>query len=377
VAALAWAGCGGGAPRHPAGVPARHVALIERRVERLRGLRFLHPVPVAVVSAAAARRAGLEDFRRSEPRAREAADEEELKLLALIGPRESLRAIAASVYGEQVAGFYDPRRRRLALVRGAGVDDLTLAHELTHALEDQHFDLDRLQSSASGDAAAGVQGLVEGDAMEVEERYAMRYPGALSFGQAMSALGQVAGATPLPGAVERELLFPYTAGLRYVGALVAAGHGWRLVNEALRGRPPRSTAEVIDPRRWLRHERPAAVGLPRGPGRGWRRLSQSTFGEADLRELLRPAAGGAGAAVLAATWRGGREALWRRGPLPDASCAAPCRRRDVLVIAVRAGDAAGRRGLAAALGAWVQVGLHGRPSCPDSTWITVLSCTFE
>ena len=118
--ALGGGGGGGGGSRpgssaRPAAtVSPAHVRLVERRVEALRGLRFVRPVPVVVVSQREARREGLADFDRSVSAAQQQASEELLTLLGLLPPGTSLRRIESSVYGEQVAGYYDPRRRRLA-----------------------------------------------------------------------------------------------------------------------------------------------------------------------------------------------------------------------------------------------------------------------
>ena len=132
-----------GAPR--SNVPCRSPT-IAARVEALRGLRFdSRPVP-QTVSPAQARREGLEDLDRSYPEARRKADEEVLKLLGLIDPGVDLRSISASVFGEGVAGYYDPRSKRLRIVSGTTPDalsEMVLSHELTHALEDQRFGLDR------------------------------------------------------------------------------------------------------------------------------------------------------------------------------------------------------------------------------------------
>lgn len=346
-------------------VSAAHVALIERRVERLRGLRFRRPVPVAVVSPAEARREGLADFDRSASAAQRRASEELLTLLGLLPAGASLRRIESSVYGEQVAGFYDPRRKRLALVRGAGVDDVTLAHELTHALEDQHVSLRRLEGGGGDDRSTAEEALVEGTATLVMERYAARWPSRRPLGDALSGLTQTAGGTPLPSYTMRELLFPYFQGMAFVQALRAMDNGgWGLVNVAERARPPQTTAEILQPRRWLLAQQPAAVRLGGGPPRagGWRRVAGSTLGEEDLAAMLAGSAGVVAARQLTAGWRGGRYGLWRRGSWTAAAggCAAPCRARDALVLAVRMESAAEARGVAAALGTWLSAGLHAR-----------------
>ena len=347
------AATGAGSP-----VTKAHVALVERRVERLRGLHFRHPVPVALVSPAQARREGLADYDRSSPPAQRRTGEEVLKLLGLLPADADARKIEASVFGEQVAGYYDPRRKRLALVRGAGVDDVTLAHELTHALEDQHFDLERLGNGPGDDAATAEQALVEGSATDVMERYAARWPSPTPLGDALAGLTATTSGTPLPAYTTRELIFPYLQGERFVQALRAADDGgWKLVDVAEARRPPRTTAEILEPDRWLRAQQPADVSLGRGASAlarrdGWRRRAGSTLGEEDLAALLSPQSGPLAARELTAGWQGGRYALWRRGPLDAEGCPAPCRARDALLLAVRTGMPAQAGALAAALRLW-------------------------
>jgi hypothetical protein len=352
-------GSGASAAQEGATVTPRHIALIERRVERLRRLRFERPVPVAVVSPAQARREGIAEYDTSQPVGERRVNEELLKLLGLLPPDADVRQIEATIYGEQVAGYYDPRRGRLALVRGAGVDDITLAHELTHALEDQHFDLDRLGEGVGDDATTAQQALVEGTATLVMQHYALRWPGAAPIGDALAGLSQVTSGTPLPPYTLRTMLFPYLSGERFAERLLATSGDWRLVDVALRHRPPATTAEILDPERWIHAERPApvslggaaaAAALPRLAG--WRRIAGSTLGEEDLAALLAGSSGQVASRELTAGWRGGRYALWRRGPLDDPDCAAPCRARDALVLVVRTDSAVQARALAAAIGAW-------------------------
>jgi hypothetical protein len=346
-------------------VSPAHIRLVERRVEALRDLRFRRPVPVAVVSPAQARRQGLADFDRGQPLARRRTNEELLKLLGLLPRDADLRRIESSVYGEQVAGYYDPRRKRLALVRGAGVDDVTLAHELTHALEDQHADLEKLGAGGGDDASTAQQALVEGSATELMERYAERWPSDAPLGDALAGLTQVTGATPLPQYMARTLVFPYFQGESFVQALRdAGGGGWKLVDLAERKRPPTTTAEILDTDRWLRAEQPVAVTLSGGAGLPradrWHRLTGSTLGEEDVAALLSPSSGPLAAREVTSRWRGGRYALWRRGPLVGGRCAVPCRERDAVELAVRMADPASARSLGAALTVWLQRTLHGR-----------------
>jgi hypothetical protein len=358
-------------PRVVATSPA-HVRLIERRVEALRDLRFKHPVPVAIVSPAQARREGLADFDRSQPPAQRRVNEELLKLLGLLPRDADLRRIEGTVYGEQVAGYYDPRRKRLALVRGAGVDDVTLAHELTHALEDQYADLAQLGNDPThpggDDASTAQQALVEGSATEVMERYAERWPSDAPLGDALSGLTQVTSATPLPQYVARTLVFPYFQGQAFIEALLeTGGDDWKLVDVAERTRPPTTTAEILHPSRWLRAEQSEGIALTGAPGPGWRRLTSSTLGEEDLAALLSPSIGPLASRQAGAHWRGGRYALWRRGPVTDLRCPAPCRARDALQLSVRVDAARSARPVAVALSVWLTRTLHARRLVTDTS----------
>ena len=188
AALVAGGGDGGGGGGEPAvrEPPAAPVATIARRVEALRGLRFRRPPEPVTVTAAQARREGLADLDRTYPPARRRADEEVLKLLGLLEPEDDLRAVFGAVLSEQVAGYYDSRSGRLRVVGGTGgsaaLDELTLAHELTHALEDQRFRLDLEDAGPSGDRALARLALVEGTATAVMFEYAARH---LDPGQAI------------------------------------------------------------------------------------------------------------------------------------------------------------------------------------------------
>src|SRR4051812_1199748 len=354
------------APTPTPTAPAPDVGPIAARVERLRDLRFRQRPRPARVTGAQARREGLADFDRSYPPARRRADEEVLKLLGLLRPDADLRSLSASVFGEGVAGYYDPRTKRLRIVTGAStanrvLAEVTLAHELTHALEDQRFGLD-LQAGGSDDDAIARLALVEGSATVVMTQYLLR-----RFGTGEALAGLLGGGPDtgpkLPAFVRDQLLFPYTGGMAFVQALLSrAGGKWTLVDLADRARAPQSTEQILHPDAWIRVEAPKRVRLASRLGAGWRRTAAGTWGEWQTRELL------GGDAVAAAGWGGDRYELWQR---EAAGCAAPCRRADVLVMrwrwdtrrdareflaALRRSDA-GRRGRVTARGDTVTLAL--------------------
>jgi hypothetical protein len=306
----------------PSAPPTADVATIATRVEGLRGLQFRsRPVPQRVTPAEA-RREGLEDLDRSYPETRRRADEEVLKLLGLIEPGVDLRSISASVFGEGVAGYYDPRSKRLRIVTQTTPDalgEMVLAHELTHALEDQRFGLE-LGEGESDDATLARLALAEGTATLVMQDYLLRYIGAE---KALSGvLGSALQTGPdLPPFLQAQLVFPYVDGMQFAQALrTRSGGSWKLVDLADRIRVPDSTEQILHPQKWLEVEPPLKVPLRVSLGAGWRRAVSGTWGEWQTGQLL----GGS-----AAGWGGDRYELWQRGPC---TASPPCRDSDVLVM---------------------------------------------
>src|SRR3954452_625405 len=347
---------------------AHEVPKVARRVEVLRKLRFKHTPKPRVVSAKQAEEEGLGEVDRSYPPARRRADEEVLKLLGLIPPQAELRKISGAIYGEQVAGYYDPRHKRLSVVRGASglSGEIVLAHELTHALEGQRFDIPE-PPSGTDDRSTASQAITEGTATAVMLDYARRYIGSGdALSQALGGLGEASKKpeTKLPRYVQDSLEIPYFGGLSFVQALrQRAGGGWRLVNEAIGKRPPASTEQILHPEKWVARERPVPVSLraaARARPPGFKAIDHGELGEYDTREILSEALDADAAGRAAAGWGGGRYTLWQRAA-PREACAAPCRRRDAFVISWRWDTARDAREFSRALTAWLALNLTARP----------------
>ena len=306
--------------RDAAAAVVDQVAPIARNVERIRGLRFRKLPRPEVETPAATRAAQLAELDRSYPAARRRTDAELLATLGLVPRGTDLREVVGAVSSEQVAGFYDPRRKRLAIVDGPAarnrvLAEITLAHELDHALDDQRFGL-RDDSAGTDDAASAYTALVEGTATAVMDEYAQRYipPGAALL-SVFSAVGPAGATHSIPPYLQRALEFGYSGGERFVSALrEREGGRWTLVDNALAKAPPVSTEQVMHPEKYLQDEGPLPVRIgPLGLGAGWRRAAAGTLGEFDTRELLTLGNDNATAGAAAAGWGGGRYGLWERG----------------------------------------------------------------
>ena len=315
------------------------VERIARRVETIRSLRFKHlPKPV-IVTAAQTRATDLREYDRVIEPARRRAAAQVLELLGLLEPGTDLRQVESDVAGGQVAGYYDPRHKQLAIVAGhlagnSATSEIALAHELDHALDDQRIGLKQLASSGADDSASAYTALIEGVATSVMDDYAQRYidPGA-ALGAVFSASQSSVSEQKIPRYLLASILFSYVRGEDFVDRLREVAHGWKLVNYALRSRPPRSTEQVIHPDKYFADERPVPVAL--GGVRAlmpaaWHQLAHGTIGEFDTDQLLRLGVSNALAADAAGGWGGGAYALW--GP-SGADCPSPCRKQSALVLA--------------------------------------------
>jgi hypothetical protein len=345
----------------PAALTARDVSRIERRVEGLRHLRFSHPVKPLFVGRSEAVRMQAAETAKDYPSTRRRVDEESLKLLGLMRPADSLAGILDSVEREEVLGFYDPKTKRLVVVRDPGASrpllEVTLAHELVHALEDQRFGLHE-NADPSDDAGLAQSALAEGTATTVMAEYAVRFFG---IGDALKLFESADTGPKLPTYIEDSLLFPYEQGVDFVAAFRGPSDSWRALDKVISLRPPATVEQVLHPAKYASGELPAPIEPPSLASRlggGWRRLGTSTVGELDLREIFK-IVGRAPNKRAAAGWNGGRFDLWRRPG--SGGCAAPCVARDVGFMSLAWDSARDRAEAERALARAFERGLAARP----------------
>jgi hypothetical protein len=295
----------------PAPPKEASVATIAERVQELRGLRYDRLPRPARVTPSEAVKDGLADLDRGYPPAARHADEALYERLGMLPAGTDLRELSGSIFGQGVAGYYDPRSKRLKIVTGTAtanrvLAETVIAHELTHALEDQAVGLDLEAAEATDDRGYAYKALVEGTATEVMFDYLNRHFRAdVALGGLLGSTFAGTGTEGLPPFVTAGLLFPYTAGQRFVADLVRrAGGDWTLVDLAERTRPPTTTEQILHPQKWIDAEAALPVALP-SPGPGWRRVTDGTFGEWQTGQLL-------GSPGAAQGWGGDRYALYRR-----------------------------------------------------------------
>jgi hypothetical protein len=288
------------------------VAELEAFVEQARGLKFTSPVRVTLLSDKAFR-----DKITAQAKGDKAEIDRltrELRALDLIPAGTDIEKVTKALYGGLVLGYYDAKAKAL-FVRGGKPTPavrVTLAHELTHALQDQHFGVDRPELAKRHDESDQAwSGLVEGDAVTVEQKY-LHSLSARDQAQAQTEQSSHAGdLSAVPPVLLETLQFPYLVGPPFIAALRNAGGQDRL--DAAFKDPPTTSEQLIHPDRFLAGEGPLNVAEPPTDG-GATVIDRGVFGEfgylqqlegviTDSDQLRRAAAG----------WGGDRYVAWDHG----------------------------------------------------------------
>jgi hypothetical protein len=256
-----------------------------------------------------------------------------LKKFGLLPRDFDLKTFLVALLKEQVAGYYDPKTKTVNLLNWVDVESQrpVLAHELTHALQDQSFGLEKWmqvgdQSSHAGapspddiatdEVQAARQAVIEGQAMVTLLDYSLAPTGKtlLDTPQIAEALkqGMLVGTadTPTfrsaPVFLKETLTFPYRYGIDFTAALLNAGGKELAFGEVFKN-PPSTTREIMEPQTYLSHEKVAPLKLLDFDKdfKGYERFDIGAIGEFDVAVLVEQYAGGDEARELYPHWRGG------------------------------------------------------------------------
>jgi hypothetical protein len=260
------------------------VAPIAAFVEGQRRLTYKHPVRVDFLAPAVFARQLTSEVEgdKSDADLQNAL----YRIQGLVGPNFDLYAAAPDLLIRTVIGLYIPETKRV-IVRG---DQLTpaartvLAHELTHALQDQYFDLGR--DFARSGQLDSFRAAAEADAVSVEDAYRATLSPADQAAADAAEKADAPTAAQLkrfPPALFDVQAFPYVVGPTFLDA-VRAARGQAGVDEAL-AHPPSRDAEILQPDRYLNKTPVVAATVPSlGPGE--EEVESADLGELGLLELL-------------------------------------------------------------------------------------------
>lgn len=309
--------------------------LVERTA-RTRNLPLKAQLPVELVEAGVLRAEVLRAFAESPERAKIKPYAALLKKFGLIPADMDLEAYVVDLLSQQIAGYYDPETKILRLVAGSTdlggtlallekilqrdlAGEFLLSHELTHALGDQHFDLERFTKlEGNSDTAAARKAFAEGEAMLVGMHVVLnRRMKRVAF-QAGGKADAERSWEAAPAVIKRQIVFEYVDGLNFASAVYAKGGTKGL--DAVYERPPRSSEEILHPEKYLAGgEAPRAVSFSADPPAlaGLARIDEDSLGEIGIWSLLEEPLGEDGARLAAAGWGGDRFRLYAVPDRPD------------------------------------------------------------
>ncbi|MGE3820229.1 MAG: hypothetical protein AB7I30_12485 [Isosphaeraceae bacterium] len=276
------------------------------------------------------------------------ADELGMKALGLLPAEIDLKEVMIKIYSEEIAAFYDPKTKTMHLIKepeavarkkpgllerllgktgGFDKDEnkTVIAHELTHALADQNYDIEAMQKAIKDDddRDLALSALIEGEAtltmigaqMEDWDGSVVRDIPAANLDRIFSILTPLLPMTSgrslreAPAILSESMIFPYLRGMVFCARLTNDG-GWDALSAAYK-RPPLSTEQILHPEKYsAQPDPPTFVNLGTlDPGEGWKEVGRNVVGEMQTAVLLRRHGG----KTAAAGWDGDRFAVFE-GP---------------------------------------------------------------
>ena len=331
---------------------------LQAAAARIRGLPLKRPVPMGQLDKASIRDRVRKLVAEELPPPVMGAVERTAKGFGLIPREMDLATYYPDLLSSQIAGYYDPKRKHLALLERPGdvlgpdlqkklgpngfarLIESVLLHELVHAIQDQHFDLATFgHDQVLSDAAIAKLSLLEGDATLAMYSYMLgqdteRLPGivdqlqtaAANFDDLVAVMPDMPGGEELakaPAWLRENLIFPYLQGLVFCVRLRQAG-GRKLLDYAFARDPPRSSEQILHPEKYLaERDDPLPLRLPDlgAALAGCQRRAEGQWGEFNTRLLLMErlgpaareqcerAAAGWGGDAFALLEKDGREAI--------------------------------------------------------------------
>ncbi len=292
---------------------------LKRSVVAIGHLGFTQDVPVRYLDREQLKSYIEHLFESDYPDELAAKEEDFLYLMGFTDGKIALKPLRKKIILENVGGMYNEKTKELLAVEEFRKVDMingpALAHELRHAVQDQHFHLAALLGDLSDfdDRKLAALAAVEGDATLVmvhELGYDPDLVGDAFSPENVLAFSALAGASTLaaaPDIVKYQLLMPYLDGMRFSQAIVKAKK-WKGLNQVL-ARKPLSSEQILHPQKYLAREMPQAVFTAYRPARG-ERVYSGVVGEYYLNVLLK---NGPDIADFASGWGGDLFSLYRDG----------------------------------------------------------------
>lgn len=260
---------------------------LKRKVVEIGKLPFVNEVPLKEID-----RVYLENFlesyfRKEYPEEKAEREERLLRYLGLWNSDKKLNDLRKKILFNQVVAFYDEMDSKsvyyISFKKGplSELNSMVLAHELRHAIQDQHFNITKKLHGLSDfdDRKMAILSVIEGDANLLMLQFSGLDPSLfISFSEKipLNTLKLTSDSENIPLILKNSLIFPYFSGLKFVYEIFTKG-GWEDVNKLLLS-PPSSTEQIIHPEKYIEiRDEPSELKTFYSPGSGWK-LSASFVG---------------------------------------------------------------------------------------------------
>lgn len=294
------------------------------QMSQITGLKLLSPLKKSLRSREEIRAYVIKQMNEEKNPSERYADQRSAEAFGLLPKGFDLDSFMVNVLTEQVEGLYDPKAREFYIADWSPLADqrMVMAHELTHALEDQHFKIEDWLKAArpNEDAELARDAVLEGSAMAAMVDYLMLGTGRslkdvpdFDPGMLIGDLSSTPTLQKAPPFLKDALIFPYIGGLNF-SAAVMRNTGWAAL-PALFEKPPVSTQQILHPALYRSGKTPATVALPRLEkflGENWSKLDENIMGEFGWKEVLKQFLDNDRAKNLAAAWDGDRYAVYEQ-----------------------------------------------------------------
>lgn len=303
---------------------SRNAAIVEtteailKETSDLRELSILKDVKSGAQSRSEIERMIIRNLDEDSSPAEMHATEVVMKAFGLVPPEFQYRPFLIKLLTEQVAGYYDPKAQQFYLADWIELEGQkpVMAHELTHALQDQHFNLRRFEKWPKGDSDAelAAHSLIEGDATLAMTLYMAKHPlVALAFMRSLGSDGAESEQfKQAPRAIRESLMFPYEEGSAWATQLYRRG-GWQTVSHAFT-KLPQSSEQILHADKYFAYEAPVKLALPDVNsvlGANWKKIDSDVNGEWGYYQILDEFVHNAEESKRAAAgWAGDRYAVY-------------------------------------------------------------------
>jgi hypothetical protein len=292
------------------------------QMSKIVSLPILTPLKKSMRSREEIRAYLLQKMKEDKDADKRYADQKTMEKFGLLPKDYPLDQILVKVLTEQIAGLYDPDSQEFFIADWTSPAEQrsVMSHELTHALQDQHFHIDKWTDAAkpNDDGELARDAVIEGSAMaamidyELDGKGSIRDLGDFDLSMFMGDLDSSPELSKAPKVLQDELLFPYISGIAFTQHLLKAGNGWPDFYKVF-DKPPASTQQIMHPDLYLKGVLPAKVDLPATKGlisADWKKLDENNMGEFGVQEILKQFLAKNRSTTLAAAWAGDRYAIF-------------------------------------------------------------------